>query len=74
MKSHNNNNSISSQSMKPSADELTQYKLVVVGDGGVGKSAITIQVRHRHLVYTAGSCIVPSAASRYSASTSIASA
>lgn len=31
--------------MKPSTDELTQYKLVVVGDGGVGKSAITIQVR-----------------------------
>ena len=26
-----------------SRDNLTTYKLVVVGDGGVGKSAITIQ-------------------------------
>lgn len=31
--------------MKSTQDELTQYKLVVVGDGGVGKSALTIQVR-----------------------------
>lgn len=37
----NNNNSLT---MKPSSEELTQYKLVVVGDGGVGKSALTIQV------------------------------
>jgi len=29
--------------MKSTQDELTQYKLVVVGDGGVGKSALTIQ-------------------------------
>jgi len=30
--------------MKPPTEELTQYKIVVVGDGGVGKSALTIQV------------------------------
>lgn len=28
---------------KPPSDNLTTYKLVVVGDGGVGKSALTIQ-------------------------------
>lgn len=28
---------------RPPADELVCYKLVVVGDGGVGKSALTIQ-------------------------------
>lgn len=28
---------------KPPSDNLTTYKLVVVGDGGVGKSAVTIQ-------------------------------
>ena len=28
---------------KPPNDNLTTYKLVVVGDGGVGKSALTIQ-------------------------------
>jgi Ras-related protein M-Ras len=27
----------------PPTDNLTSYKLVVVGDGGVGKSALTIQ-------------------------------
>lgn len=42
MKSNSLNNNGSP--MKPSPDELTQYKLVVVGDGGVGKSALTIQV------------------------------
>lgn len=30
-------------SSKPPNDNLTTYKLVVVGDGGVGKSALTIQ-------------------------------
>lgn len=28
---------------KPPNENLTRYKLVVVGDGGVGKSALTIQ-------------------------------
>jgi Ras-related protein M-Ras len=28
---------------KPPNENLTTYKLVVVGDGGVGKSALTIQ-------------------------------
>ncbi|XP_067928161.1 ras-related protein M-Ras-like [Watersipora subatra] len=41
MKSNSLNNN--SSPMKPPAEELTQYKLVVVGDGGVGKSALTIQ-------------------------------
>jgi len=39
-----NNNS----SMKTPTEELTQYKLVVVGDGGVGKSALTIQVNSKY--------------------------
>lgn len=30
-------------SRPPASDNLAVYKLVVVGDGGVGKSAITIQ-------------------------------
>ncbi|RWS21420.1 Ras-related protein M-Ras-like protein, partial [Leptotrombidium deliense] len=30
-------------SKHPNDDKLITYKLVVVGDGGVGKSAITIQ-------------------------------
>lgn len=30
-------------SRPPASDNLPVYKLVVVGDGGVGKSAITIQ-------------------------------
>ncbi len=29
--------------MPPAGENLKTYKLVVVGDGGVGKSAITIQ-------------------------------
>lgn len=29
---------------------MTEYKLVVVGDGGVGKSALTIQLIQNHFV------------------------
>ena len=29
---------------------MTEYKLVVVGAGGVGKSALTIQLIHNHCV------------------------
>merc|ERR1712183_202455 len=32
------------------ADTMTEYKLVVVGGGGVGKSALTIQLIQNHLV------------------------
>ncbi|KAG8140432.1 hypothetical protein E2320_003103, partial [Naja naja] len=30
--------------------EMTEYKLVVVGAGGVGKSALTIQLIQNHFV------------------------
>lgn len=30
--------------------KMTEYKLVVVGDGGVGKSALTIQLIQNHFV------------------------
>lgn len=32
------------------ASEMTEYKLVVVGAGGVGKSALTIQLIQNHFV------------------------
>jgi GTPase SAR1 family protein len=32
------------------AGKMTLYNLVVLGDGGVGKTALTIQVRH-HLYF-----------------------
>lgn len=35
---------------KPPAENLPRYKLVVVGDGGVGKSALTIQYFQRLFV------------------------
>jgi len=35
---------------KKTAEKMTEYKLVVVGDGGVGKSALTIQLIQNHFV------------------------
>lgn len=35
---------------KPPSDKLPTFKLVVVGDGGVGKSALTIQFFQRLFV------------------------
>ena len=31
-------------------EKLTTYNLIVIGDGGVGKSALTIQFFQRHFV------------------------
>lgn len=37
-------------SLTPQAKFLREYKLVVVGGGGVGKSALTIQFSQNHFV------------------------
>lgn len=36
--------------MAASIEAMTEYKLVVVGAGGVGKSALTIQLIQNHFV------------------------
>jgi small GTP-binding protein len=45
LQSNNNNNSNLFVPLK-----MTEYKLVVVGAGGVGKSALTIQLIQNHFV------------------------
>ena len=35
---------------RPDKTRMTEYKLVVVGGGGVGKSALTIQLIQNHFV------------------------
>jgi len=35
---------------KDTRDSMTEYKLVVVGGGGVGKSALTIQLINHHFM------------------------
>ncbi|KAB7500763.1 Ras-related protein M-Ras [Armadillidium nasatum] len=49
LKSNFNRNNILRMSKLPS-EKLSTYKLVVVGDGGVGKSALTIQFFQRQFV------------------------
>lgn len=48
------------------AGKMTLYKLVVLGDGGVGKTALTIQVRSYMTTKTTSACMtnpIPSSAS-----------
>lgn len=54
------------QSRSPQAQFLREYKLVVVGGGGVGKSALTIQFIQSHFV---DECVsLPSTSGRTDAS------
>ena len=39
-----------SLSRQHSAHSMTEYKLVIVGGGGVGKSALTIQLIQNHFI------------------------
>ena len=36
--------------MKAQKHQMTEYKLVIVGGGGVGKSALTIQLIQNHFI------------------------
>jgi GTPase KRas protein len=40
------------------AGKMVLYKLVVLGDGGVGKTALTIQLTLQHFVETVSACAV----------------
>lgn len=40
------------------AGRMVLYKLVVLGDGGVGKTALTIQLCLQHFVETVGSFLL----------------
>ncbi len=42
--------SVSLSQVVPQDCKMTEYKLVVVGAGGVGKSALTIQLIQNHFV------------------------
>lgn len=44
------------------AGRMVLYKLVVLGDGGVGKTALTIQLCLQHFVETVSVCPSPASA------------
>ncbi len=46
------------------AGKMVLYKLVVLGDGGVGKTALTIQLCLQHFVETVSHVIRPAPLSR----------
>ena len=46
---HSVNGSLSRQH-SPNSSSMTEYKLVIVGGGGVGKSALTIQLIQNHFI------------------------
>lgn len=47
------------------AGKMVLYKLVVLGDGGVGKTALTIQLTLQHFVETVSKLFLPSRAPQF---------
>lgn len=43
---------------------MVLYKLVVLGDGGVGKTALTIQLCLQHFVETVSHCVLAGSPTR----------